>query len=60
MNSTVTEVFHAAVASSLSLAVNTMWTLCNVDDKFWPWRSYARDAPGPGPIYNMKSWLETE
>jgi len=60
MNSTVTEVFHAAAASSLSWAVNTMWTLCNVDHEFWPWRSYAGDAPSPGPISNMKSWLETE
>jgi hypothetical protein len=60
MNSTVTEVFHLAAASSLSLAVNTMWTLCNVDAKFWTGRSYAGDAPRPGPICNMKSWLETE
>jgi hypothetical protein len=60
MNSTVTDVFHAAAASSLSLAVNTMWTLCKMDDEFWPGRSYAGDAPSPGPISNMKSWLETE
>jgi len=60
MNSTVTEVFHAAAASSLSWAVNTMWTLCNGDHEFWAWRSYAGDAPSPGPISNMKSWLETE
>jgi hypothetical protein len=60
MNSTFTDVFHAAAASSLSLAVNTMWTLCKVDDEFWSWRSYAGDAPSPGPISNMKSWLETE
>ena len=36
MNSTVTEVFHLAAASSLSLAVNTVWMLCNVGDEFWP------------------------
>jgi len=60
MNSTVTEVFHATAASSLSWAVNTMWTLCKVDDEFWPGRSYAGDAPSPGPISNMKSGFETE
>ena len=60
MNSTRYRVFHAAAASSLSLAVNTMWTLCNVDDEFWPGRSYAGDEPSPGPISNMKSWFETE
>ena len=60
MNSTVTDVFHAAAASSLSLAVNTMWTLCKADDEFWPWRGYTRDAPSPGLISNMKSRLETE
>ena len=60
MNRSVPEVFHAAADSSLSLAVNTMWTLCKGDDEFWPWRSYAGDAPSPGPISNMKSWLETE
>ena len=30
------------------------------DDEFWPGRSYAGDAPSPGPISNMKSGLETE
>jgi hypothetical protein len=60
MNSAVTEVFHAAAASSLSWAVNTMWTLCKVEDEFRPGRSYAGDAPSPGPISNMKSGLKTE
>ena len=57
MNSTVTEVFHLVAASSLSLAVNTVWTLCKVGNEFWPGRSYAGDAPSPGPISNMKSGL---
>jgi hypothetical protein len=60
MNSNLAEVFHAAAESSWSRAVNIMWTLCNLDDEFWPGRSYAGDAPGPGPISNMKSWLESE
>jgi len=51
MNSAVTEVFHRAAASSLSWAVNTMWTLCKVDDEFWPGRSYAGDAPSPGTYF---------
>jgi len=57
MNSTVTEVFHAAAASSLSWAVNTMWTLCTWTT-ILAMGSYAGDAPSPGPISNMKSWLE--
>ncbi len=60
MNSTLTEVFHAAADSSSSWAVNIMWRLCNLDDEFWPRRSDAGDAPSPGPISNMNSWPESE
>jgi len=60
MNSTLAEVFHRAADSCWSWAVNIMWTLCNLDDEFWPRRGYAGDAPSPGPISNMKSWPETE
>jgi hypothetical protein len=51
MNSTVREVFHAAAASSVSLAVNTLCTLCKVEDEFWPWRSYAGDGARPGTYF---------
>jgi hypothetical protein len=60
MNSSLTEVFHQAADSSWSWAVNIVWTLCKRDDEFCPGRGYARDAPSPGPISNMKSWLESE